>query len=55
MSHSMPLEAIARIVDYLWRDEELNYDNEPDHIFIQLKVVRKWLDDNEVFERVILP
>jgi hypothetical protein len=49
---NVPFAAIARIVDYLYADEERNFHEarpkaKGDHIFNDVRVVRDWLTQNQ--------
>ena len=39
----IPIREITRLVDYLWHDEELNFNGELDHIFRSVRRVDAWL------------
>lgn len=48
-SPSAPTEAIQRLVDYNWADEERDYleqdlDGRRRHIFLDLLTIKRWLD-----------
>jgi hypothetical protein len=40
----VPIDAISKLVGYLYDDERLNYMGERNHIFRSVKRVAEWLD-----------
>jgi hypothetical protein len=45
---TIPLIAIRNLVEYLYRDEARNFEDDPgygDHIFHSVKKVADWLDE----------
>jgi hypothetical protein len=59
IDNHIPTDAIEKLVDYLWHDEERNFlenwvgNNERarKHIFQSVKTVRKWLDQKAARKR----
>jgi hypothetical protein len=41
---NIPTNAISELVEYLYADEQADYEGERDHIFRSVKRVAKWLD-----------
>lgn len=49
-------DALVKVVDYLYRDEKRSYDEDrafddvpiPDHIFLSVDKVSKWLDRSSI-------